>query len=351
MRQVLFEIPLHGAWNLGPFGQVPGFGFGIVLVIWLLWGGFTLFRDWKHAGTFNADLQQSLLSFVGIAGLIVFLPNIIARPTLPVFGYGAMLVVGAGLSGWTAANRIKLVRGDPKIAWDMTIMLILTGVVGSRIFYLIQKRDIVFANCQGLGDFLFRVVNLPDGGLVLYGGLMLGSVTYVWLCRKHGLSPLKVGDAVIPAVFIGEACGRIGCFLNGCCFGDACSLPWGVQFPRDSVPWAALENRGFLLPTADATFPLHPTQLYSTINALVLAGLVAVYYRYRAGNGSVLALGIMAYAVSRSCLEILRGDEFGQFGTGMTIAQWVSVFVFTAGASLAVWSWRHTDRGLRSTTT
>ncbi len=348
MRQVLFEIPIQGVWRLGPFGEVPGFGFGIVLLIWLVWGGFTLFRDWKQAGSLTADIKQSLLSFVGIALLIVFLPRIVQRPSLPVFGYGAMLVVGAALSGWTASTRIKLVGGDPKIAWDMTVMLILAGVVGSRVFYLIQKRNFVFANCQGLNDFLYRVVNLPDGGLVLYGGLILGSATYVWLCRKHGLSALKVGDAVVPAVFVGEACGRIGCFLNGCCFGDPCSLPWGVQFPRDSVPWAALESRGFLLPTADLTFALHPTQLYSTINALVLAGLVSVYYRWRSGDGAVLALAIMAYAISRSCLEILRGDEFGQFGTAMTIAQWVSVFVFIAGAGLAVWSWRHSERGLRS---
>lgn len=351
MRQVLFEIPIRGPWHLGPLGDVPGFGFGILLLIWLVWGGFNLLRDWRRSDGLNSDWQQSLLFFVGIAVAIVLLPKYSPTDKLPVFGYGAMLVIGAALSGWTAATRIKLVGGDPKVAWDMTVMLILTGVIGSRLFYLIQKRDIVFANCQNIFDFVKRVVNLPDGGLVLYGGLMLGSVVYVWTCRKHGLSPLKVGDAVVPAVFVGEACGRVGCFLNGCCFGDACELPWGVRFPQGSVPWAALENRGFLLPFAEATFPLHPTQLYSAINALVLAGLTAVYYRRRAGDGSVLALAIMAYALSRSCLEVLRGDEFGQFGTGMTIAQWVSVFVFIAGASLAVWSWRHAERGLRSSVT
>lgn len=348
MRQVLFEIPLKSPWHLGPFGDVPGFGFGIVLLVWLVWGGFSLYRDWKLGTVPGNELMQSLVFFLAMAGAIVAAPSYSPVGSLPVFGYGAMLVVGAGLSGLTASRRIRLVGGEPKIAWDMTVMLILTGVVGSRIFYLVQKREQVFAHCTNFFEVLKAIVNLPDGGLVLYGGLILGSATYVLLCRKHGLDALKVGDAVVPAVFVGEACGRIGCFLNGCCFGDACSLPWGVQFPRDSVPWTALENRGFLLPIAEATYPLHPTQLYSAINALVLAGITAIYYRYRAGNGSVLALAIMAYAVSRSCLEILRGDEFGQFGTGLTIAQCVSIVVFFAGAALAVWSWRHSERGLRS---
>ena len=348
LRQVLFEIPLKAPWNLGPLGQVPGFGFGLVLLIWLVWGGISLWRDSKRADFVAAEWRSSALFVLGGAVVIVLAPRLAPISHIPVFGYGAMLVVGAMLSGWTASVRSRLVGAPPNLAWDMTIALILAGVVGSRLFFLIQKHELAFANCRTLVDFLKTIVNLPDGGLVLYGGLILGAIVYVYLCKKHGLHPLKFGDAVVPAVFIGEACGRIGCFLNGCCFGDACSLPWGVSFPRDSVPWAALEQRGFVLEVSAATYPLHPTQLYSTLNALVLAAITTVYYRYRLGHGSVLALGIMSYALSRSCLEVLRGDEFGQFGTVLTISQWVSVFVFLGGAVLAWWSWTHARAQLTS---
>jgi phosphatidylglycerol:prolipoprotein diacylglycerol transferase len=226
--------------------------------------------------------------------------------------------------------------------------LVLAGVVGSRLFYLIQYRERVFANCQGIGDFIKATVNLTEGGLVLYGGLILGTLTYFVICRKRGIDPVKFGDAVVPAVFIGEACGRIGCLLNGCCYGDPCSLPWGIRFPHESVPWMALVQRGFLLETADTTFPLHPTQIYSSMNALVLAALTAAYHKHRAGDGSVLAVAIMGYALSRSCIEVLRGDELGQFGTVFTISQWVSMGVFFCGAALAWWSWRRSGGRLPS---
>src|SRR5690606_42000850 len=68
------------------------------------------------------------------------------------------------------------------------------------------------------------------------------------------------------AVFIGVGFGRIGCLLNGCCFGDRCELPWGIQFPAGSVPFDVLVSRGFLTPDVMATFPLHPTQIYSSID-------------------------------------------------------------------------------------
>ncbi len=348
MRQILFEIPIKGGWNLGPLGEVPVFGFGLALLLWCLVGAYSLHREWRAQGSFNSEFKQSLGFFAAVMLAILLLPQFVPFATVPVYGYGAMLVIGALLSGWTAASRSHLVGIDPQFSWDLAIKLVLAGVIGSRLFYLIQYRERVFGQCNGLVDCLKATINLTEGGLVLYGGLILGTATYFVICRRRGLDPVNYGDAVVPAVFIGEACGRIGCLLNGCCYGDPCSLPWGIEFPHASVPWAALVQRGFLLPTADVTFPLHPTQIYSSINALVLAAVTAAYYKYRAGNGSVLAVAIMGYAVSRSCIEVLRGDELGQFGTGLTISQLVSIGVFCAGAALAWWSWRRSGGRLPS---
>ena len=97
--------------------------------------------------------------------------------------------------------------------------------------------------------------------------------------------------------------------------------------------------RGFLTEDAVTTMPLHPTQVYSAINGLVLAAVTAVYYRYRRGDGGVVGVALMLYAVTRFCIEILRNDEFGQLGTGLTISQLVSLGTFLAGAALAWWSW------------
>lgn len=348
MRQILFEVPIQGDWNLGPLGHVPGFGFGFVLLMWTLVGAFSMYQTWKRDRSFSPDLKAGIVWWAFIAVAIVLLPKFIPRPSLPVYGYGAMLVAAALFSGWIASLRAKLVGVNPEFAWDLTIKVILAGVVGARLFHLIQYHDKVFKDCRTAGEVLIAIVNLPDGGLVLYGGLILATLTYVVVCLRNRVDPVKFGDAAIPAVFIGMCFGRLGCLLNGCCFGGACALPWAITFPAGTVPWKAMVTRGFLSPEAAATMPLHPTQIYSSLNGLMLAALLTVYYPYRKGKGSVVALALILYPITRICLEILRNDEQGQLGTQLTISQLVSLCVLSLGLCLAWWSWTRSETELTS---
>lgn len=352
VRQVLLRIPIHGDWSLGPLGDVPGFGFGIVLLAWCLFGAFTLRRLFKSEGGFTGELKVAAGYWATFAVGIVLVPSIVPPQIthLPIFGYGAMLVAGILACGWTAARRAPLASADPTFAREMAVWIVLSGVAGARIFHLVQYRERVYANCVTLLDYVKASVNLPDGGLVLYGGIILATITYFVMCRMKKVDPLKFGDAMIPAVFVGIAFGRLGCFLNGCCYGNACSLPWAVQFPKDSVPWNALVQRGFLMPDALQTMSLHPTQIYSSINGVILALIMIAYYRYRKGDGSVIALAMMLYPISRISLEILRNDELGQLGTGLTISQLVSLGVLSAGILLSWWSWTRPSSQLSSTT-
>lgn len=338
MRQILFEIPIREAWDLGPLGEWPGFGFGLVLLLWSIFGAVSVWKTRKLEGGIGPETRAALIWWAGIAAAIVLLPNFREKP-LPVYGYGAFLVAAAVFSGWTAGTRAKLVGVEPAFARDLGMYIVLAGVVGARLFHVAQHHERVFKDCVSPMDYLITLVSLPDGGLTLYGGIIFSAGVYVLLCRKNGIDPLKFGDAVIPAVFVGIAFGRMGCLMNGCCFGDACSLPWAIKFPQDSLPWNAMVFRGFLTEDAVTTMPLHPTQVYSAINGLVLAAVTAVYYRYRRGDGGVVGVALMLYAVTRFCIEILRNDELGQLGTGLTISQLVSLGTFLAGAALAWWSW------------
>ena len=338
MRQILFEIPIREAWDLGPLGEWPGFGFGLVLLLWSLFGAVSVWKSRKLEAGFGPETRAALIWWAGIAAAIVLLPNFREQP-LPVYGYGAFLVAAAVFSGWTAGTRAKLVGVEPAFARDLGMYIVLAGVVGARLFHVAQHHERVFKDCVAPMDYLITLVSLPDGGLTLYGGIIFSAGVYALLCRKNGIDPLKFGDAVIPAVFVGIAFGRMGCLMNGCCFGDACSLPWAVTFPQGSLPWNAMVVRGYLAEDAVITMPLHPTQVYSAINGLVLAAVTAVYYRYRRGDGGVVGVALMLYAVTRFCIEILRNDELGQLGTGLTISQLVSLCTFSAGAALAWWSW------------
>ena len=347
MRQILFHIPLKRAWDLGPLGSWPGFGFGLLLAIWAVIGVVMVCREWKKHSEFNNEMVSAIVYWVVVASGIVLVPSFVPLDSIPVYGYGMMLVIGVGASGKVATTMAKKIGVDPQFTWDLVVKLVLSGVVGARLFYLVQYGDKVFKGCQSFMDYFLAAIRLPDGGLVLYGGILLAALTGVWMAYRHKIPRIKYADTLVPAVFVGIACGRIGCFLNGCCYGDPCDLPWAVTFPEQSVPWTALANQGFIT-ELNRNLSLHPTQIYSAINALVLAWLTASYYKHRSGDGAVVALGLMTYSISRTCIEILRGDELGQFGTAFTISQLISFAVFMLGAGFLWWSWTRSKSPLTS---
>jgi phosphatidylglycerol:prolipoprotein diacylglycerol transferase len=267
-----------------------------------------------------------------------------AGKSLPVYGFGAMLFLGFTAAAWSAARRGMYVGIEPETMWDVAIWLFITGVIGCRIFYCIQYSQRVFFNYEN-GHYelkswparLLSAVNLPDGGLVWYGGLFAGALVAWWICRTRKIPFLQLGDVVAPSLFVGLAFGRVGCFLNGCCYGDRCSLPWGVRFPMGSVPDMALVLRGYLGADQDFSMRLHPTQLYSSITAAILFFLTNAYFYYRPRNGAVIALCAFTYAIGRFTIEFLRDDEPLQFGTPFPISQLISIGMFVFAVGFSIW--------------
>jgi phosphatidylglycerol:prolipoprotein diacylglycerol transferase len=347
MRPILFRIPLDGSLDLGPLGQVPVFGLGLLFGVWLAVGLFFWFRRRRSGGEPLAVGDFVTYGVIGAA--IVLAPTIGARfnphPSIPLFGYGLMMCLGFVSATVLAAQRATRAGFPPEKIWDLTFLFLLSGVGGARLFYLIQHGDRVYARCETAGDYLKATINLPDGGLVLYGGLIAGVVVYAWFCRTRKIDAWKLGDLIVPSIFLGIACGRVGCFLYGCCFGDRCDLPWAVEFPgprwdndfEGSVPFKSQMQRGFLPDDATVSLPLHPTQLYSVIDGVLLCLLTLAYYPVRARDGSVVTLALLTYPVTRFFIERLRGDELGQFGTSLTIAQWISLVMLAGGIGLAIW--------------
>jgi phosphatidylglycerol---prolipoprotein diacylglyceryl transferase len=267
-----------------------------------------------------------------------------AGTSVPIFGFGAMLFLGFVAGAWTAGRRAALIGYQPEMIWDVGIWLFIAGVIGCRMFYCIQYGSRMFYNDVGghavlksLPDLIIAAVNLPDGGLVYYGGIPAGLLAAIWICRRRNINLLALGDVIIPSLFLGMAFGRIGCFLNGCCYGDRCDLPWGVQFPMGSVPDMAMVARGLVGADQDLTLRLHPTQLYSSLDGFFLFLLTHAYFPFRPRNGAVIALGALTYPITRFAIESLRADEVGQFNTSLTISQWVSILTFVVGIVFAIW--------------
>lgn len=248
---------------------------------------------------------------------------------IPIFGFGLALFLAflgsTRLAAW-CARRHGL---DPESVLDMALVVFVGGLIGARVFYVIQYWG---TRVHNLAD----VLRFWEGGIVLYGSIIGGTITYFTYQRLRPFPVRPTLDVVAPALAIGVAIGRVGCFLNGCCFGDPCSLPLGVSFPAPSAPWVAHVEAGWISAETLHSLPVHPTQLYATVDGLILTGLLLAYYPLRRRDGEVMALLMVTYPFTRFLVEYLRNDERAVF-LGMTISQTISVFLLASG--LAFWKY------------
>jgi phosphatidylglycerol:prolipoprotein diacylglycerol transferase len=241
--------------------------------------------------------------------------------TLPIRWYGVMMAAAFFAGLWTATRRGRLVNVSADTLTDVTLWLMVGSIVGARIVYVTTYWKQEFAD-QPFSE----VFMVQHGGLVFYGGLIgafVSSAVYLWW--KH-LPIWKIGDILAPSIALGSVFGRIGCLLNGCCYGRACDLPWAISFPTDN-------------PLRPPTYPVHPTEIYDAGLNLLLYLSLAWLFRRKHFEGQIFALYLIGYAICRSIVEFFRGDyppdhiHAGYF----TSAQLLSVPILLAGIALLAW--------------
>ncbi|MBY0398142.1 MAG: prolipoprotein diacylglyceryl transferase, partial [Thermoleophilia bacterium] len=234
------------------------------------------------------------------------------------------VAAGVAITYWRA--RRERLRGETVL--ELAVWLLGGGILGARALYLAMHPEAL----QSAAD----LVRIWQGGIVYYGcliGGLIGSTIY-WVRRPFPWMPMA--DTVAPALALGSAIGRMGCWLNGCCHGRACAEGWGVAFPEGSLPWARQVADGLIPPTAAASLPIYPTQLYAAAESLVVLLVLTWYYPRRRRDGEVMALLMVLYAINRFAIESLRGDE-GAVVLGLTLSQAISVVVLAGG--VALWAW------------
>jgi prolipoprotein diacylglyceryltransferase len=166
---------------------------------------------------------------------------------IPIYGFGMMLFLAFLLCTWLASRRARQEGIAPVIIQDLAIWIFLGGLLGARITYLVQE-----VPRPGLVDMLVRLPKIWDGGIILYGAVLGGLAAYVvayaLIYRKRGLSTLKLADVIAPSIAVGLCLGRLGCFLNGCCYGQvACAdcAVVAVHFPLAAPAREALVDAGY----------------------------------------------------------------------------------------------------------
>ena len=237
---------------------------------------------------------------------------------LTVHWYGILLAVGMLAGLWTAGRRAPLTGIPSDKVSDVGVWLIIGAVLGARILYVATYWRESFA-----GQPIWEIFMIQRGGLVFYGGLIGASLACIAYCRRQQLALWKLADVLAPSIALGYVFGRLGCLMNGCCFGRACGLPWAIRFPS--------HPNGGSLPDV----PLHPTQIYSSLLNLILYVALAGLYRRKKFDGQVFAAYLIGYAMMRSLVEIFRGDySEAHRHSGLTPAHLVSVGILLAGAGL-----------------
>ena len=214
------------------WGGVPIFGIGVLLAVWAVASAATIIGLIRRNAPL-AEIIGSLPVLLLLGAAIVYLPRIFPEG-LPVRGYGLMLLLGITAGVGMAMYRARQGGLDPEIILSLSIWLVVCGVVGARLFYVAEYWDESFA-----GKGLLEIVNIPEGGLVIYGGLIGAAVGFIVFVQKHRLPMLAIADLLAPSMAIGLALGRVGCFLNGCCYGGQTDLPWHVTFPKFSSRYEA----------------------------------------------------------------------------------------------------------------
>ncbi len=238
MRQTLFYIPIE------VYG-VPLFGFGLLLAIWAV-AAIGLITYLVRKQGFNAD-TKAYFPVLGLLGVFIYaLPLIVGEERgLPIRGYGVMLLLAVTSAVALLVYRAKKRGYDPELMLSLSFWLFLAGIVGARVFYVIEYWKPQFQK-DTLAATLAAVFNITQGGLVVFGSLIGGAIAALIFLARHRLPVLAMGDLMAPSIVLGMAVGRIGCFFNGCCFGGACELPWAVQFPFGSPPHIQQVEQGKL---------------------------------------------------------------------------------------------------------
>jgi len=349
MLSTLFHIPTRitvGGTTL------PLVGFGLFLAVWGIVAAVMLARTAAGHGWRAAIETLGVPLAITAATILWLLPALDDGQGVPVRGYGAMLLVAATAGTWLSIVRGRSMGFDADTILALGMEVFLWGIVGARLFYVIEYHDQFFAAGRTWLQSLMAVLNVAAGGLVVFGSLPTAALAAWRFASRRGLSLPKLADCIAPGLLVGLAIGRIGCFLNGCCYGGPCDLPWAVRFPPESPPWLDQAARG-LLPAAAAdgsrpwSLPVHPAQLYATIDAAILAVLacVASATPLARRDGQVFALVLTLHPISRLLLEAIRVDEPPALGTSLSISQLVSLVLLAAAAGLWWWTFQQPPRG------
>ncbi len=222
-----------------------------------------------------------------------------------IYSYGVMLATAVLVCTYFLSLDAKRYDISRDTAYDLVFWCMLWGIIGARIFYIIIEWPYFSEN-------LWEIPMLQKGGLAWQGGFLGGALAGIWFAQSKKLSLKPLLDLAAPYVALGQSIGRIGCFLNGCCYGKP--VAWGIYFPSHDAR-------------------LYPTQLFETISLFVIFLILKRAQTKPHQAGFIFVFYLWLAAIERFVVEFYRGDTI-PFWYGLTLAQYVAFGVFVIGLVL-----------------
>jgi phosphatidylglycerol:prolipoprotein diacylglycerol transferase len=242
---------------------------------------------------------------------------------MPTYGFISLCALAVAV---LLIRRYARIEGlDPKLTTEAIVLTIAVGFFGARVLEALINWDRYFGRPGGL-----KLLLVSTG--VFLGGLIAAIPFCIYWFRHIGLPVLQGLDILALTACVAEGVGRWGCFFSGCCYGTPTDLPWAVTFP----------DVGRRLHPGLPAVPIHPTQIYMSLNAILILGILLMLYRHKRFHGRIISVYVLLYAVTRFFIEFVRGDADRGFVFG---SRWsTSQFLGLVLAVFAVLTYRSLER-------
>ncbi|NLT54637.1 MAG: prolipoprotein diacylglyceryl transferase [Actinomycetales bacterium] len=265
------------------------------------------------------------------------MPAVIPSPTVgvwhlgpvPIRAYALCILAGIVVAIVLGELRWRRRGGRPGVVMDVAVWAVPFGVIGGRIYHVLTSFNDYFAP----GKDALKAFRIWEGGLGIWGAIVLGGVG-AWIgCRRAGVRLPPFGDTVAPGIVLAQAIGRWGNWFNNELYGRVTDLPWGLRvYEMDhSTGRVYLNTDGTpqLMDNRDVFY--HPTFLYESLwNIGVFVALIWADRRFRLGHGRLFALYVVLYTAGRGWIEALRDDP-SEYVLGLRLNIWTSAAVFLGG--------------------
>lgn len=244
-------------------------------------------------------------------------PDLFSIGPVTIHTYGVFVAMGI-FSGVILAMKLGEQEGlSPSIISDICFLIIISGVIGARLGYII-------INTSYYIKYPLETLKIWKGGLVFIGALITACMSGAWYINRYHWDFWTIGDILAPSIALGQAIGRIGCFMAGCCYGKPTDLPWAVVF-RNSYSLAPLN------------IPLHPTQIYHSLACFIIFVILMFLRRHKGFSGQIFLWYLILHSTKRLFIEKFRGDYRAILFGDMTMTQFISLAILlTAGVCLII---------------